>query len=169
LRSIRWGVLLLVGDLLPPWYMSGGWGVVLMYHPHWGLSIPLAVEGPRPWGLDGAITSFLDRFIGFGRYLDVSSCVDSWSRSRITFAVHAREHVVFAELASKPAYRVVPFIKGSIAFFITKERNRRREWDQRHFNKWCSRLSQMQMLDQAVTMTKWSWNRLMFWCQRRAA
>jgi hypothetical protein len=23
----------LFGDLLPLWYMSGGWGVVLMYHP----------------------------------------------------------------------------------------------------------------------------------------
>jgi hypothetical protein len=47
--------------------------------------MPPAVEGPPgPWSLDGAITSFLDRFISFGRYLDVSSCDDS---SPLAFAV----------------------------------------------------------------------------------
>jgi hypothetical protein len=90
--------------------------------------MPPAVEGPPgPWSLDGAITS-LDRFISFGRYLDVSSCDDS---SPLAFAgtefVRVKEPCSpCEELASEPDTGLCRSRTGICALPIIGERKRER-------------------------------------------
>jgi hypothetical protein len=62
------------------WYISGVGGVVLMYHPHWGLSTPLLVaSGPK--GRVGMINPLLSaRFIlGIYRVLSFTGSIMSAS------------------------------------------------------------------------------------------
>jgi hypothetical protein len=89
--------------------------------------MPPAVEGPpEPWGLDGITTSLLDRFISFGRYLDVSSFVDS---SPIAFAVAEFLRVMEApssceELASETDTGLLCRSRGMICALPIRKRER---------------------------------------------